>query len=453
MKDCGRSNASRRRRDGDHVTTGKRYAYYALTVLTLLNLLNYVDRYIFAALIPYIKADTGFTDAQIGLVGSAFTYVYTICSPLFGYLGDRYRRGRLIGVGIVIWSLATAGAGIARSFMQLLVSRSAVGVGEANYATIAPGLLSDFFVKTRRGMVMSIFFATIPIGTAIGFGVGGIVGAPEYLGWRHTLYLVGLPGLLTAAAAWMMAEPERGAMDADEEKTATPGFVAGYKVLFGNRGYMFGCLGYAAVTFAVGALVFWAPEWLTTDKRITPGQANLILGACVVGGGLLGTLVGGVIGDKLIKRGVRGAYFWVCGGSAILAAPFCLAMLMTTNTYIYAGSIFIGVTLVLSGNGPVNALLVNMVPSNLRTTALGLAVVMIHLLGDGLSVWLVGTISTWIHDTGAAVPAIVTTLGHLFHITPGTQSLSMALLVMPISLVVGGLLYFIGAKTTEGQLT
>src|SRR5262245_40751814 len=123
------------------------YAYYALAVLTVLNLLNYIDRYIFGALIPYIKPDTGYSDQQLGVVGSAFTIVYTVCSPLFGYLGDRYRRGRLIAVGIAIWSLATAAAGISSNFTQLLISRSAVGVGEANYATIGPGLLSDFFHK------------------------------------------------------------------------------------------------------------------------------------------------------------------------------------------------------------------------------------------------------------------------------------------------------------------
>src|SRR5262245_5159610 len=132
-----------------------RYSYYALTILTLLNLLNYLDRFIFAALIPYIKQDTGYTDEHLGYVGSAFTIVYTVCSPLFGYLGDRYRRGRLIALGITIWSLATAAAGIARNYSQLLVSRSMVGVGEANYATIAPGLLSDVLFKARRGLVMS----------------------------------------------------------------------------------------------------------------------------------------------------------------------------------------------------------------------------------------------------------------------------------------------------------
>src|SRR5262245_54910657 len=205
------------------------YSYYALIILTLLNLLNYIDRFIFAALIPYLKQDAGYSDEQLGYIGSAFTIVYTVCSPLFGYLGDRYRRGRLIALGISIWSLATAAAGIARNFLQLLVSRSMVGVGEANYATIAPGLLSDFFVKTRRGMVMIIFFATMPIGAALGYLMGGYFGAPERLGWRHTLYLVGLPGLLTALAAYAIYEPKRGAMDETEQSgdEKVIGFVAG----------------------------------------------------------------------------------------------------------------------------------------------------------------------------------------------------------------------------------
>ncbi|MFN7926447.1 MAG: MFS transporter [Blastocatellia bacterium] len=434
-------------------TPGKQYAYYALVVLSLLNLLNYVDRFIFAALIPYIKPDTGYSDEQLGWVGSAFTIVYTVCSPLFGYLGDRYRRGRLIAFGITIWSLATAGAGISKTFAQLLISRSAVGVGEANYATIAPGLLSDFFVKARRGFVMSIFFAAIPIGTAIGYGVGGFLGAPEQLGWRHTLYLVGLPGLLTAIAAWFMYEPERGVMDDEEGKVSGVSFVEGYKILLQNKGYIFGSLGYAAVTFAVGALVFWAPEWLKTDKGVSAQEANLILGLCVIVGGFVGTMLGGWVGDKLIKRGVRGAYFWVCAAGSALAAPFCLAMLMTNNKALYITCVFIGVTLVLSGNGPVNALIVNLVPAHVRTTALGFVVVIIHCFGDGISLSLVGMISTWIQNSKAALPGVVTMLGNLFHINPAAQSLSIALLVMPLSLVVGGILYFVGARTPEGKRT
>ena len=435
--------------------TRTRYSYYALIILTLLNLLNYLDRFIFAALIPYVKQDTGYSDEQLGYVGSAFTIVYTICSPLFGYLGDRYRRGRLIALGITIWSLATAAAGIARNFPQLMVSRSMVGVGEANYATIAPGLLSDFFVKNRRGMVMSIFFAAIPVGTAIGYLTGGYLGSPERLGWRHTLYLVGLPGLLTALAAYMIREPQRGAMD-DEEmaaKGAGPiGWVESYKLLLANRGFLMACLGYAAITFALGALVFWAPEWLKSDKGMTAESANAVLGVCAIIGGFIGTMLGGAIGDWLIKR-VRGAYFWVCAASSALAAiPMTIATI-SQNKMVFLPCIFLGMTLVFLGNGPVNAVLVNLVPAHLRTTALGLNVVIIHVLGDGLSLSLVGKISTWLAETKNALPGYVVAIGETFNLNPRTQTLSMALLLMPIAMLVSGLLYLAGLKTPEGRKT
>jgi MFS transporter, Spinster family, sphingosine-1-phosphate transporter len=432
------------------------YAWFALGTLTLLNLLNYTDRYIFAALIPYIKQSTGYSDEQLGWVGSAFTYVYTICSPLFGYLGDRYRRGRLIAFGITIWSLATAAAGLAANFIQLLISRSAVGIGEANYATIAPGLLSDFFVKSRRGLVMSIFFATIPLGTAVGYVMGGYFGAPERLGWRHTLYLVGLPGLLTAFMAYTLREPKRGAMDDEEtghngeNAEAPPSWVEGYKILLSNRGYLLASFGYAATTFALGALVFWAPEWLKTDKGMSAAAANNVLGVCAIIGGFVGTMAGGLIGDWLSKR-IYGAFFWICGGSGILAAFPMLIAIVSDSRPVYLASIFITMTLVFLGNGPVNALLVNLVPANLRTTALGLVVVIIHVLGDGISLSMVGSISTWLSKSKESLPGFVVTLGQYAHLNPRTQTLSMALLLMPLALLVSSLFYAAGLRTREAR--
>jgi MFS transporter, Spinster family, sphingosine-1-phosphate transporter len=435
-----------------------RYSYYALVTLTLLNLLNYVDRFIFAALIPYIKQDAGYTDEQLGYVGSAFTIVYTVCSPLFGYLGDRYHRGRLIALGISIWSLATAGAGVARTFTQLLISRSLVGVGEANYATIAPGLLSDFFIKSRRGMIMSIFFAAIPVGTAIGYLAGGYLGAPERLGWRNALFLVGLPGILTSAAAYWMREPQRGVMDEkpqalkDTDATAEKplGWFESYKLLFANRGFIMACLGYAAITFALGALVFWAPEWLRADKGLTPESANAVLGVCAIVGGFVGTMLGGAIGDWLAKR-VRGAYFWVCAASSAMAAIPMFIATISQNKSVFIPCIFIGMTLVFLGNGPVNALLVNLTPPHLRTTALGLNVVIIHVLGDGLSLSLVGKISTTLSTMKNELPGFIISLGDLFHLNPGTQTLSVALLLMPIAMLLSGLFYLAGLKTAEGR--
>jgi MFS transporter, Spinster family, sphingosine-1-phosphate transporter len=438
------------RDDATDARVGDGAAYFALAVLTLLNLLNYVDRFIFAALIPYIKADTGYTDAQLGMIGSAFTWVYTICSPTFGFLGDRHHRGRLIAAGIAVWSLATAGAGVSRTFGQMLVARSAVGIGEANYATIAPSLLSDFFTKARRGLAMSVFFATIPIGTAVGYVVGGTYGAPESVGWRNTLYLVGFPGLIAAFMMFAIREPKRGAMDEPEETRNAEAVIPwkeGYVRLLKNQGYVFACLGYAAVTFAVGALVFWAPQWMTADKGLTEKQANDTLGVCAVVGGSLGTLVGGVIGDALNRR-MRGGYFLVCAVCAPLSAIPVFIALAAKTPIVYQGCIFLGIAIIFCANGPVNTLVVNLVPPNLRTTATGLVVVFIHLLGDGISVGLVGGISTFIRDTtddGRPLPTFVSKIASLFFMHP-TQTLSIGLIVTPFALLAGGVFYALGMR-------
>src|SRR5215831_13023738 len=196
------------------------------------------------------------------------------------------------------------------------------------------------------------FFAAIPIGSALGFLMGGHFGSPERLGWRHTLYLVGLPGLLTAAAAFFMREPKRGVMDekSAEAQDKTFGWLEGYRILFTNRGYLFACFGYAAITFALGALVFWAPEWLKSDKGMSAEDANKMLGVCAVIGGTVGTMAGGVIADRLTKK-IRGAFFWVCAASSLLAAIPTIVAITSHNKTVYLISIFLGITLVFIGNG------------------------------------------------------------------------------------------------------
>ncbi|HKE05753.1 MAG TPA: hypothetical protein VKE91_17000, partial [Blastocatellia bacterium] len=187
-------------------------------------------------------------------------------------------------------------------------------------------------------------------------------------------------------------------------------------------------------------------------KGLSAEEANLVLGLCAVVGGFIGTMSGGLIADRLTKR-VRGAFFWVCAASSALAAIPTVIALVSSSKPVYLTCIFLGVTLAFIGNGPVNAVLVNMVPANLRTTALGLVVVIIHALGDGISLSLVGSISTWLARAKEPLPGIAITLGHLFNIDPQTQTLSMALLLMPVAMVVSGALYAIGLVTPEGKRT
>jgi MFS family permease len=440
------------------------YAYFVLAMLTLLNLLNYIDRYIFSALVPYIKADAGYTDAQLGVIGSAFTWVYTLCSPLFGYFGDRYHRGRLIAIGIFVWSLATAGTGLARNLGQLLTARAAVGVGEANYATIAPSLLADYFPRARRGLAMSIFQTTIPVGAAAGFILGGYLGAPHALGWRYTLLLVGLPGVLAALTMAFVREPQRGIMDepapptqgnsADKAPYPTwAGWLADCQQLLTNRDYVLTCLGYAAVTFALGALVFWAPEWMKTDKALSESQASLVLGICTVVGGTLGSITGGLLGDALNRRlrSLRG-YFLVCAVSGGLACIPMFIAIVSKVPLVYQVCTFITVFLAYLGNGPANTLVVSLVAPNLRTTATGLLIVVIHVLGDGISLALVGRISTYLRtlaQVGQSPPDWLVAIATGCGLSPVTQTLSVALLLMPVALGVAGLVYGLGTFTPK----
>ncbi|HEX6177996.1 MAG TPA: MFS transporter, partial [Thermoanaerobaculia bacterium] len=240
----------------------RRTATYALAVLTFINLFNYVDRWVVAAVVESIKrSELALSDFQLGFIGTGFIVVYTATSPWFGRLGDRRARPPLIAIGVFLWSLATALAGFARGFWSLLIARSAVGVGEAAYGTIAPALLADHFPLEKRGRVMSVFFAAIPVGSAAGYVLGGLV--DKYLGWRAAFWIAGAPGILLALLVWKVVDAPRGQFDLKREgageDTRVPNLWQAYKHLLKNRTYLITALGYGAYTFALGGLAFWMP--------------------------------------------------------------------------------------------------------------------------------------------------------------------------------------------------
>src|SRR5207245_7380902 len=187
-------------------------ATYALAVLTFINLFNYLDRWVVAAVVESIKrSELHPTDTQLGLLGTGFLIVYTFTSPIFGTLGDRRARPPLIALGVALWSIATALAGFARSFASLFTARSTVGVGEAAYGTIAPALLADSFPLEKRGLVFATFFAAIPIGSAAGYVLGGLV--DKHFGWRAAFWIAGTPGLILSLLVLFVYDPPRGVED------------------------------------------------------------------------------------------------------------------------------------------------------------------------------------------------------------------------------------------------
>lgn len=400
---------------------------WGLAILALVNMLNYLDRYVVAALFESLKhSPLAPSDGQLGALMSAFLVVYTLAAPAFGALGDRRSRPRLIAFGVGCWSLATALSGFAGSYIALLAARATVGIGEAAYGTIAPSLLADYFPATRRGRVMAIFFCAIPVGSALGYVIGGLV--DTHFGWRAAFWVAGTPGLLLAALCLVLPDPPRGgqdeaasAPDADVAARPSPASglvastVAAYRRLLGNRRYVLTVLGYAAYTFAVGGLAAWMPSFLERVRGIPKAQAAVSFGMIVVVTGFLGTFAGGWLGDYCTRYS-RQAFLWVCGVSVLLAAPFVWAALTTAAPTAYIVYMVIAQFLIFVSTGPINAAIVNMVSPLERASAVALSVFAIHLLGDVLSPTLIGVLSDWasLRQAVQVVPGMVLLSGLLW---------------------------------------
>jgi MFS family permease len=363
--------------------------WLALGILTLINLFNYLDRSIAPAIMPAIQKDLSLSDTQVGLLGTCFILVYFVISPLFGWLGDRANRNRLMAAGVGVWSLATGLAGFVANYSQLVFARSAVGVGEAAYGSISPALIGDLFPKEKRGRVFAIFFMAMPVGVALGYLLGGILEA-KY-GWRHAFFFAGFPGIILAIALWWLPEPKRGAFDTEATAALLP-VKQVYAALARNRAYVFTVLGYAAYTFVVGAVMVWVPTYLVRFLSVSLEKGNTVFGGITVVTGFLATFIGGIWGDRWAKKNAD-AYLLLSALSMFLAAPAFALLLMQTDFVYFSIVLFVVEFLVFLSTSPINAQIVNCVNPAYRATANAVSIFAIHLLGDALSPTLIGIIS------------------------------------------------------------
>lgn len=394
-----------------------RAAAYGLAVMTLLNFFNYIDRYVLPAVAPRVKEALGLSDAQLGFLGSAFLVSYLLTSPIFGHLGDRLSRTRLMAMGVGLWSLATAGAGFVTSYAQMVVARGAVGVGEASYAAISPALLSDYYPPERRGRVFAIFYLAIPVGSAVGYLLGGLL--EHQFGWRAAFFAVGLPGLALALLAMTLPDPPRGCNDPDAQVGADEPYWETLKSLGRNQAYVIAVLGYSAYTFAVGGLSFWAPIYFNRERSLSLAEANMLVGAVTVVAGIVGTFSGGYLADLMAKR-VKQAYLYLSGWSMILAIPAAWVALSASSPAVYTSALFLAEFLVFLSTGPINVVLVSVVAVRIRATAMAVSIFVIHLLGDAAAPWVIGTVSD-------------------------RAGLSNAVLIMPAAVALSGAIWLAGA--------
>ena len=357
-----------------------------LAALTGLNLINYIDRNMTGAVLPLIEKDFHLSGAQSGLLASFFMIVYSGVSPVAGWLADHRPRLRLAAIGALVWSVATLTSGLAPVFVLLLVARSLSGVGEATYSVVTPSLLSDSYPKQKRAGALSIFFAALPVGTALAYGLGGVIG--PRLGWRYAYLLVFVPAVILGVVLFLLKEPKRGAHDGGAA-TKPLGLKASIKALADRRSYFYNTAAQTIFTFTLGGMAVWVPYFLLHERGISLESANIRFGILLIVTGILGSVIGGRIGDRLMRR-FPSAHFTFSGFATIVAVPFIVVAIRSHNQWILWPCTAIGLFLLFLITGPLQASMMNVLPPNLRGRGVAIYTVSIHLLGDALSPPLIG---------------------------------------------------------------
>lgn len=397
-----------------------RAAQTSLVLLILINMMNYIDRYILAAVAIPVMKEYGLSESRFGLLTTAFLLSYMFLSPAFGMLAGRFSRWSLVGFGLLLWSMASAGTAFAIGLSTLLIARCLIGVGEAAYGPIAPTLIADLYPVRQRGKMMALFYAAIPVGSALGYSWGGLF----HTHWKWAFYLTLIPGLILATWAFSMRDPR---LDQSAKTTGISGENAHrgffqpviYAQLLRNRSYMLCTAGMMAMTFALGGIAIWMPTYLEKERHLTNStQVNMIFGAISAVAGLLATVLGGMAGDALGKKH-GGAYFLVSGAAMILGTPLFVAMLFVPFPYAW-GLVFLAVFCLFFNTGPSNTILANVTASKIRATAFATNILLIHALGDAISPPIIGKIAE-------------------------LSSFRLAFILVSIMILVGGILWILGA--------
>ncbi len=418
----------------------------ALTLLVCINLFNYIDRQVLAAVEPQIRADLFPKDASgkepehaksaTGWFATAFLLSYIAIAPLFGLLADRIPRWWLVGFGVVLWSLASGASGfhwgvsLASAYWILLITRCFVGIGEAAYGPVAPAMIADLFPVAKRGQVMAWFYMAIPVGGALGYALGG--GIVKMFGsWQWAFYSVVPPGLALGLWCFLMRDPPRG--QTDQVAAGPPRKVTfkDYVFILKVPSYVFNTAGMTMMSFAIGGLAFWMPEYLTRreiELQAVNPDATITLfgiepvtmfGIITVLAGMISTISGGLVGDWLRPR-FPGSYFLISGVGLLLGFPMTLLMLWSPFPLAWL-FIFLTVFFLFFNAGPTNTILANVTHPTMRGSAYALNILIIHALGDAISPPLIGWVA-------------------------GAKHLDRGFILVSLTMVIGGIFWLMGAK-------
>ncbi len=372
----------------------KRQAYYTFTLLFLLYMLDYIDRMVVVSLFPYIRQDWGLTDAQCGLLVSAVYWAILIFTLPASVAIDRWSRKKSIGIMSILWSFATFLCAITQNFWQLFSVRAFIGIGEAGYAPGGTAMISALFPAGLRARMLGIWNASIPLGSAMGIALGGLIA--EHYGWRHAFGIVAIPGLIVALLFFRVKDYKTVELDLSSlSDSRSSGRAKPWKevavYMAGIKSLLFNNLAFAGNVFVTTALISWLPTYFNRTQGLPMGTAGLKSGVIMLMA-IVGAPLGGILADRWFRVRTNARLLFAMISSLLTAGVFFLAFSAFTGTLQFIILIAGGILAVAFVPASV-AVTQDVVHPGLRATSLSICIIIQHILGSSLGPPVIGHLS------------------------------------------------------------
>lgn len=369
------------------------YRTRLLAVLVAVSTFNYTDRNLVAVLAQPIKEDLHLSDLQFGLLtGLGFALVYTLVGIPVAWLADRHNRTRILAAAVTFWSMLTVLSGFAANFVQLLLARAGIGIGEAGFLPPAASLLSDHFPANKRASAMSI----VQLGSPASTIVAGILAAwiASLWGWRAAFIIIGLPGvILGISLLFLLKEPRRGLADGVAEKPAAVPLGKVLRSLLGKRSFIHLMIGGALAMFGLHSIGTFLTAYYIRVHGLSLGEAGTLFGIVQFTAAVAGLLAGGFGSDRMASTADARWRAWVPALALALATPFYFTAFLSGSLFLSAGLILLGGISFFIFFVPTLAITQNLVPAQSRATAIAVYSLAANLIGTGFGPTVTGYLS------------------------------------------------------------
>lgn len=423
-----------------HASQG--YRWYVAWLLFVVYVFNFADRQILTVLMEPIRKEFHFSDTQLGLLGGlAFAVLYSTLGIPIARLADKKHRVNIISLSIFVWSLFTVLTGRAQNFLQLLLARVAVGIGEAGCTPPAYSILSDYFERKRRTTAIAIYSMGIYGGVFIGYLVGALV--EERYGWRAAFYVVGLPGVVLAVIVKLtLREPPRGFAEGVQVVSHPPPVKQVLGRLLIKPTFWHLSLASALHSFVGYGVNGFHPSFLIRTHGFSVGEAGIVLAVVSAVSGIGGTWLGGYLADKLSNKhnDVRWQ-LWTPGIATLLNVPTALLAYSLPGRNAVIATMFVSLLFGVMYLGPSYATMQRLVSARERALGSSLLLLIVNLIGLGMGPWLVGVASDAMNHQFLAAGLAAT--------QAKAQGLRWALGIMVCINLWSFVHYMLGARTLE----